>query len=365
MPKKKNLSEKSDKRRRRKFLGEDGRYHWVAAKTDGKANEALTVVAKKYGAGGVGDDGDVLVRDYVERYLEVKEGETAFTTYRSYRYQAVKYISGTIGGMKMSAVKPSDVQRVLAKTNDESAATRNRVVFLLKAIFKMADIDRLLYHNPTAGTKRTPDDAEKRVAFTEDEEGHIKTHFLDDGCLALPLLYYTGMRRGELYGLQWKFINLAAGKITVDQQAHETENGFVVDRVLKTTNSRRTIPIPPELVAILQPLRGLGDVFVLQTPEGVHYNARDVEVKLRWLREKLKMPHLLHHTFRHNYATKLYLAGIPVKEAAMVMGETVDIMLKTYVHIGKQLGDVAADKIKGVFSAPVAKLLPVGGENKP
>jgi integrase len=357
MPKKKPIGEKTDKRRRRRYLGDDGQLHWASGNTDGNANNALEDVKKKYGAGGVGDDGDITVKAYVERWLEIKQGDTAFNTWRSYGYQARKYIVAKIGGMKISAVKPSDLQRVVSATKDVSAATRNRVVFLCRSIFKAADIDRILYHNPAQGVKRKKDDAEKRLALPEHDEEKIKKYFNEPQCLILAVLYYTGLRRGEAYGLQWKHMDIKNGGVIVDQQAHETEQGFRVDRNLKTENSRRTVPMPPELAVILEPLRGVGNAYVFQRVDGTHYNAGDIENKLQWLREHISMPKLLHHTLRHNYATKLYLAGVQVKEAALVMGETVQVMLETYVHIEKQLGSVATEKIKGVFSAVVAKMV--------
>ncbi|MBK7929297.1 MAG: site-specific integrase [Bryobacterales bacterium] len=68
----------------------------------------------------------------------------------------------------------------------------------------------------------------------------------------------TGMRQGELFGLNWSDVDLAASKVTINHSLAHTKRkrGEAGDRVIlkgpKTTGSRRTIEIPQVTVAALQ-----------------------------------------------------------------------------------------------------------------
>jgi integrase len=48
------------------------------------------------------------------------------------------------------------------------------------------------------------------------------------------------------------------------------------------------------------------------------------------------------HVFRHNYATMLYYAGVPVKDAQILMGHSnIKITLDIYTHLDKNKSNVA------------------------
>jgi integrase len=61
----------------------------------------------------------------------------------------------------------------------------------------------------------------------------------------------TGMRRGELLALRWKDIELDASKLRVEQSLEQTRAGLRF-KAPKTKHGRRTITIPPAVVADLR-----------------------------------------------------------------------------------------------------------------
>jgi integrase len=57
---------------------------------------------------------------------------------------------------------------------------------------------------------------------------------------------------------------------------------------------------------------------------------------------------LTDHTFRHNYATRLHAAGVPVKSAQYLLGhESVETTLRIYTHLDR--GSISHDMIDGIF----------------
>jgi integrase len=59
------------------------------------------------------------------------------------------------------------------------------------------------------------------------------------------------MRRGELVALRWKDIDLDGGKLRVEQSIEQTKTGLRF-KSPKTKHGRRTIAIPPAVVADLR-----------------------------------------------------------------------------------------------------------------
>ena len=81
----------------------------------------------------------------------------------------------------------------------------------------------------------------------------------------------TGMRRGELLGLQWGDVDLDNATIRVERSEEETRAGLRV-KSPKTKRGRRNIALPPYAIAILQPIRsrtwscGLRSVWATSLP---------------------------------------------------------------------------------------------------
>ena len=61
----------------------------------------------------------------------------------------------------------------------------------------------------------------------------------------------SGLRRGELLGLQWADIDLDAATLRVERSVEETRAGLRV-KPPKTKRGRRNITLPPEAVAMLR-----------------------------------------------------------------------------------------------------------------
>jgi integrase len=63
----------------------------------------------------------------------------------------------------------------------------------------------------------------------------------------------TGMRRGEIVALRWGDIDLDASKVRVERSLEQTNAGLAFKQP-KTKAGRRSVAIPPSIVAELRPL---------------------------------------------------------------------------------------------------------------
>ena len=90
---------------------------------------------------------------------------------------------------------------------------------------------------------------------------------------------------------------------------------------LKTANARRDIPIVPELKAILLEHRGTGNAYVVSSPTDPSKPMCEATFKRRWKSiQALVGDDVTTRTFRNNFATVLYDAGVDVLTASKVMG---------------------------------------------
>lgn len=199
-------------------------------------------------------------------------------------------------------------------------------------------------HNPVRDAK-----IPKRMRVTERKEPTkeqrelIEAH--PEGCgFWAQLFEYTGMRLGEANGLQWKDVDLAAGKIT-PKEAQPWDGNQSYQEELKTAKAYRSIPILDKFRPTLEeeakkhspedyvmsgeknPLtksqyewrwaiycRPLG----LSEKREKHSKIKDQPGKIRtyykWTAK------VTAHQFRHLYASNLFYAGVPDKVAQKLMG---------------------------------------------
>ena len=70
--------------------------------------------------------------------------------------------------------------------------------------------------------------------------------------LIASLALGTGMRRNELLGLRWQDVDVAAGRLTVEQSLEQTATHGIRVKAPKTRHGRRTISLPAHLVTELR-----------------------------------------------------------------------------------------------------------------
>ena len=168
----------------------------------------------------------------------------------------------------------------------------------------------------------------------------------------LLTLAYTGMRRGETLGLQWKNIDFKNKTITIERT--RDNKGA---RTPKTKNSYRTVPVDELLIRQLQAYRkwcletklyyGLkfkDESFVFisyQTGEPIGDNTP--MYALRRLLEKVnhgqndKLPQITLHGLRHTHCTILLSKGANVKAIAERLGNTPQMIYEIYGHVLEEM----------------------------
>src|SRR5262249_46332405 len=139
----------------------------------------------------------------------------------------------------------------------------NKVLTSLTAIMALAKRYKWIKDNPA-------EEAERVKVATEHEEdmdvtvdkvySRVEIRKLIDAMepesrerLMLMIPALTGLRIGEVLGLTWPAVDLKSGKLRVITNLADTDRGKPLTlQPPKTRTSRRTVPLPPELIRELK-----------------------------------------------------------------------------------------------------------------
>ena len=207
------------------------------------------------------------------------------------------------------------------RANEVKPATVNRNVAVLKHLFSMAVDWGYLYENPTQNVKLLHVN-NRRLRYLEKEEiarlvaaasQSSKSHLKPIIILAIN----TGMRRGEIFDLQWIYIDL--------------KNRFI--EVIRAKNGdKRAIPINDTLLKTLHRLpRRVDSPYVFPGKNGGRLT--DIKTSFLTARKKAGLDDVTLHTCRHTFASHLVMAGVDLMTVKELLGHKSIKMTERYSHL--------------------------------
>jgi len=130
----------------------------------------------------------------------------------------------------------------------------------------------------------------------------------------------SGMRRGELFDLKWSSVNFITKTITVA--------GYTTK-----TSETRHIPMNKEVVAVLEEWKKQSGtaLYVFPNPEGGRFE----DVKSAWhkLLQRAEVIGFRWHDMRHDFASRLVMAGVPLNTVRDLLGHGDIKMTLRYAHL--------------------------------
>jgi integrase len=337
-------------------------------RTRAAAEDALTEVLNEIRSGTVVAPSSVTLGEYLTEWLTTVRPQLRETTWASYGV-AVQRICWGLGARKLQALTAVEVERFYARLVNEGGpagrplaakTVRNTHIVLHRTL---ADAERLrLVMRNVAHLARPPAVPHvERATWTAVELAAFLEHVSGDRLFAAyVLLATTGMRRGEVFGLRWRDVDLSARRASVTQTV-TTVNDKLVLGPTKTNRSRRTISLDPTTVEALQAHRAVQDqeratagqawdpsydlVLCDGTGRPEHPDRFSRQFQ-RYVKATDLPPLRGPHNLRHTWATLALRAGVHPKVVSDRLGHaTIAVTIDTYSHVAPSLDAAAADTV--------------------
>lgn len=331
-----------------------------------QAQTFLTAALSRLGDGSYAAPSKVTVADYLNNeWFAAVEGTLRPLSLTRYRSVARLYIVPNIGRVRLQSLSGGDLNGLYRQLEQDglSVSTRRLTHAVLHRSLRDAVRWGRLVRSP-ADMADPPAATRARVqAWTAGELRRFLERVQDDRLFALwRLAATTGMRRGELAGLTWRWLDLDAARLSVEQQLVPTRGGCTFGPP-KSARSRRTVALDPETVDILRVHRetqtlerdfaadayqDLDLVFAAELGGLIH-----PQRLTQWFREHRKaagIPTGTLHVLRHTAATLALTNGVPVHIVAARLGDDPKTVLSTYAHLLPQSDELAAERVAALIA---------------
>jgi integrase len=310
--------------------------------------------------------------------------ELEYTTQVNYEFHVTKRIMPYFGAMKIEKIRALHIIDYLDKLSDAGLGSASIVYNyrVLRSIFNKAVEWQVIKESPMRAVKKPKEKPTVELnVYDEEESLELFAALQGAHCqlrMLITLALTTGMRRGELLGLEWKHIDLVTGTISVKQSVPAYKNGEPVIKLPKNQSSIRPIAVAPSVLEDLKAFRKEWLVLKMQLlkkwkaktdqeflfmtsapgSEGKPiYPKRLSEWWREFHAERLpKLKYIRFHDFRHTSVTLLINQGVHAKIISERLGHSnIGTTMDKYGHVIRKADQAAANLFDKILERKVAQ----------
>lgn len=138
----------------------------------------------------------------------------------------------------------------------------------------------------------------------------------------------TGMRQGELRGLQWEAIDWVSGVVIVRHSLSDCVKQLTSTK----SNKARYVPLTDDAHALLV-ARKQSSGYVFKNAEGRPFTGNLLLQHLHRAQTRAGLRSFGWHTLRHTFASQLAVNGVPLRVVQDLLGHSTIIMTQRYSHV--------------------------------
>jgi integrase len=150
----------------------------------------------------------------------------------------------------------------------------------------------------------------------------------------------TGMRQGELKGLQWSSIDWENRHLTV----RHSRCDYTKELGSTKSNRERHIPMAPDLYETLHKRRKENG-YVFLDADKHPFDEQRLRLRLANVCKKAGLRHIGWHTLRHTFASQLVMSGASLPVVQSLMGHSTITMTMRYTHLAPSTLRSAIDQL--------------------
>ena len=305
-------------------------------------------------------------------------GAVKLATISSYEATIKNHIKPCLGSIKLESLTTQDIQEFYNARHkgDEtrkplSPKTIKNIHGVLHKALQQAMLNGLIRNNP-ADPCVLPRRPKQKVKPLNEEQitkliKTLKGHKYEN--LILTTLF-TGLREGEVCGLQWDCVNLETGTILVDKQLQSLRKSVRGNRdkyaLVPTKNGKeRHLTIAPFVVELLKKEKTKQDAnrayyedlyeesgLVFTDESGHRITPQAAYRAFKLVVTELGMPQARFHDLRHSYAVASLRSGDDAKTVQENLGHaTAAFTLDVYGHVTEQMKTESANRMQAFIQS--------------
>lgn len=321
------------------------------------------------------DPTNMTVRHWLTTWLAAVRDEVSPKSHERYSEIVQHFLMPALGNLPLTKLAPSHIQQAYnewatggrrdGKDGGLSPRTRRHIHRILYSALARAVEQQVLARNPADAFKKRLPKVERRemTTLSADQSARLlaaikHTRIYWPVLLALS----TGMRRGEVFALRWKHVDLERGSLRVMESLEQTKAGIRFKA--PKTDRTRAITLPGFAIDELRRLkrqqaeellmlgiRQTGETLVCARADGLPLQPQSLTHQFTRLICRVKeLPRVRFHDLRHSHATQLLLAGVHPKIAQERLGHaTITTTLDLYSHVTETMQSDAAERLDQIL----------------
>ena len=309
--------------------------------------------------------------DFVEIWKrDYGSKELAPSTYKRYLGILESRIIPFFGHFRVDKIKPTDIMQFydllskdtqIVRRKDNNGKKTGKPLSpktilehhrLLRAMLQKAVYWQMIVSNPAERVQAPKTKKPKRKYYDDEQSKALISGLMElteeqfKYKVAIILTIFTGVRLGELMGLEWDDINFREGIVSINRSSQYLADKGVFTKTPKTESSIRDVAIPDFVVSLLEEYKCWYDnqkalfgelwydsnrLFVQADGKPMHPSTIS-----KWFEKfvaQIGLPVINFHGLRHTNATLLIAQNIDVSVVAARLGHAqITTTLNFYVH---------------------------------
>ena len=304
---------------------------------------------------------------WVEKYLDVTARERTKQGYKG----MLPRIKTALGHIKLSKLQPHHLNDFYAQLTDLglSPATVRKYHAILSSMCSTAVKWGMIAHNPCERADPPKLKRQEPVFLNELQAGRLLQLLKDEEIqfrTAITLLMFSGLRRGEVCGLEWEDFYFDHRMVDVCRTSQYTQEKGIYTDDTKNFTSRRTVKLPAFVFDLLAEYRvwqnkereRLGDqwqesgrLFTQWNGLPIHPDTLTKQFSKFVAKHSDELPKGLHiHSLRHTNATLLIAQGVNIRTVSSRLGHgQTSTTMNIYAHAIQSADEKAAETLENIL----------------